>query len=77
MAEARKLDAKKAFIGGLSHQKTIVTGTDAELKAQVDDTWKGGANRGVIFGPGCGAPPATLWERLLYIKECVEATEKK
>jgi uroporphyrinogen decarboxylase len=77
MAEARKLVKDKAFVGGLSHMKTLPNGTDAEIKAQVEDTWNKGASRGVIFAPGCGALPATPQERLLLVRSCIEATARK
>jgi uroporphyrinogen decarboxylase len=74
MAEARKLVKDKAFIGGLGHVKTLMNGTEAEVKAQVEDAWNKGANRGVILAPGCGAPITTPKERLLFIRKCVEGT---
>jgi uroporphyrinogen decarboxylase len=76
MAEFRKLEQNRAFVGGLSHLKTLHTGTEAEVKAQVDDTWADGNNRGVILGPGCIAHHNTPWERLLFIRKCVEATAR-
>jgi uroporphyrinogen decarboxylase len=75
--EVRALTGAHALIGGLSHLKTLVSGTDAEVKAQVEDTWQNGARRGVILGPGCGAPPATPDSRLRYIRACVEGAARK
>jgi uroporphyrinogen decarboxylase len=77
MEEARKFVQGKAFMGGLGHLKTLARGTEAEVKAQADDAWKGGAARGVILAPGCGAPVDTPKERLLFIRKCIEATAKR
>ncbi|MDR1786467.1 MAG: hypothetical protein LBR23_08440 [Spirochaetaceae bacterium] len=73
--EVRSLTNKLALIGGLSHLKTITTGTDAEVKAQVEAAWKNG--RGVILGPGCVASSSTPDSRLRFISACVRATAQK
>jgi uroporphyrinogen decarboxylase len=74
--EARKAAPDKAFIGGLSHIKTLTGGTDDEVRAQIEETWNNG-EKGVILGPGCVASTHTPMERLKFIRRCVEATGKK
>ncbi|MDR1626370.1 MAG: uroporphyrinogen decarboxylase [Spirochaetia bacterium] len=76
MGEARKLVKDKAFIGGLSHIKTLPKGTEDEIKAQIEDTWNRGESRGVILAPGCGALPATPLDRLLFVSKCVRETAR-
>jgi uroporphyrinogen decarboxylase len=77
LAAVRKLSPDKALVGGLSHLATIHSGADAEVKAQVEDAWGGGKNRGVILAPGCVASPTTTPERLRFIRKCVEETKRR
>jgi uroporphyrinogen decarboxylase len=75
LEEARKRAPDRALIGGLSHLHTLADGTDAELRAQIEDTW-GNGRPGIILGPGCVASPRTPMERLRFVQECVKATAK-
>jgi uroporphyrinogen decarboxylase len=77
--EARQVFEKqgavsKAFIGGLAHLSVLHKGTDAEVQAQVEDTWLKGTRRGTILAPGCVAATTTAAERLAFIRSCVERT---
>jgi uroporphyrinogen decarboxylase len=78
--EAAKITAAQhvspAFLGGLGHLNVLHKGSDAEVKAQIDDAWKNGARKGVILTPGCVAATETAPERLTFIRKCVEATAK-
>jgi uroporphyrinogen decarboxylase len=80
-AEARQVFEKqgavsKAFVGGLGHLSALHKGTDAEVRAQVEDTWLKGTRRGAILAPGCVAATTTAPERLAFIRKCVEATAR-
>lgn len=72
--EARKVIPGKCFCGGLAHLSTAHLGTDAEIKAQVEDTWKATNGEGVMFTPGCVLNPRIPMDRLRYIAECVKKT---
>lgn len=74
--EARKLSPDKCFWGGLSHLKSLIDGTDEEIKAQVADTLRHNNGKGVILGPGCVVNSRTTMERLKFVAECVKATAK-
>lgn len=73
-AEARALIPGKCFCGGLSHLKTAHLGTEAEIKAQVEDTWKTSDGKGVMFTPGCVLNTRTSLDRLRFIAKCVKET---
>lgn len=73
-AEARKMIPGKCFCGGLAHLSTAHAGTDAEVKAQVDDAWKAAGGKGVIFTPGCVLNPKIHLDRLRFIANCVKET---
>ncbi|MDL2210238.1 hypothetical protein LJC26_05490 [Desulfovibrio sp. OttesenSCG-928-O18] len=72
--EARKMIPGKCFCGGLAHLSTAHAGTDAEVKAQVDDAWKAVDGKGVIFTPGCVLNPKIHLDRLRFIADCVKKT---
>jgi uroporphyrinogen-III decarboxylase len=75
MEEARaKTD--RCFCGGLSHKHTLPNGTEEELRAQVQDTWKHNDGKAVIFAPGCVVNPNTSDERLLLVKKLIEETAR-
>ena len=72
--EARKLLPGKCFCGGLAHLSTAHLGTDAQIKAHVDDTWEASNGEGVIFTPGCVLNPKISMDRLRFIAKCVKET---
>lgn len=73
-AEARALIPGKCFCGGLAHLSTAHAGTDAEVKAQVDEAWQAAKGKGVIFTPGCVLNPRISLDRLRFISRCVKET---
>lgn len=70
--EARAMIPGKCFCGGLAHLSTAHNGTDAEVKASVEDAWKALDGKGVIYTPGCVLNPRISMERLRYITDCVK-----
>jgi uroporphyrinogen decarboxylase len=64
----------RAFVGGLGHTTPLHAGTDAEVAAQIDDTWDAGRAVGTILAPGCAAHPCTSAARLAFIRDRVAAT---
>lgn len=75
--EARALTPNKCFWGGLSHLKTLHMGTDEDVRAQVEDTWRHNNGKGVILGPGCVVNARTSMERLKFVADCVKSTAKE
>lgn len=73
-SEARKIVPGKCFCGGLSHIKTAHLGTEAELKAQVNDTWNAVDGKGVMFTPGCVLNTRISLDRMRFIAKCVKET---
>lgn len=71
-AEARKLLPGKCFCGGLAHLSAAHNGTDAEVRAQVEDTWNAADGKGVMFTPGCVLNPRISMDRLRFIAGCVK-----
>ncbi|CAK7029913.1 MAG: hypothetical protein DELT_02738 [Desulfovibrio sp.] len=70
--EARKMIPGKCFCGGLAHLSTAHAGTDAEVKASVEDAWKAVNGEGVIYTPGCVLNPKISMQRLRFIADCVK-----
>lgn len=70
--EARKMIPGKCFCGGLAHLSAAHAGTDAEVKASVEDAWKAVNGEGVIYTPGCVLNPKISMERLRFIADCVK-----
>jgi hypothetical protein len=57
----------KCFCGGLAHLSTVHGGTDAEVKASVEDSWKAVNGQGVMYTPGCVLNPKISMARLKFI----------
>lgn len=72
--EARAMLPGKCFCGGLAHLSTAHAGTDAEIKAQVEDAWNAVNGEGVIFTPGCVLNTKISMDRLRFIAKCVKET---
>lgn len=70
--EAREVLSRKCFCGGLAHLSTAHLGTDAEIRVQVEDTWKASDGKGVMFTPGCVLDPRISMDRLRFIAGCVK-----
>lgn len=70
--EARKMIPGKCFCGGLAHLSTAHAGTDAEVKASIEDTWKAMNGEGVIYTPGCVLNTKISMDRLRFIADCVK-----
>jgi uroporphyrinogen decarboxylase len=72
LAEGKKIVGDCAVIGGMPHDRRLVTATPEQLVAQVEKLYAAMGNRGRMVGPGCTFPPETPVENLHAIRKAVE-----
>ncbi len=71
LAEGKRMVGDRAVIGGMPHDRTLVTATPEQLAAQVKELYVAMGNRGWMVGPGCTFPPETPVENLQAIRNAV------
>ena len=73
LAQAKKLLGGRAVIGGMPHDRALVTAASEQLAAQVEELYTTMGDRGWMLGPGCTFPPGTSVENLQAIRNAVES----
>ncbi|HBY92553.1 MAG TPA: uroporphyrinogen decarboxylase [Chloroflexi bacterium] len=73
LAEGRTR-SQRCVIGGVDHERTLVTGSAAEIAAEVHNGVEQCAGRGMMIGPGCAVLLTTPSENLHALKQAVVAT---
>jgi uroporphyrinogen decarboxylase len=70
LAEARAR-SKLCVMGGIDHEKTLVTGSEDDIVAQVHDAIEQCSGRGVMVAPGCAVLLPTSSQHLHAIRRAV------
>ncbi len=60
------------LLGGIDEWHTLVTGSKAEIEAQVKDAVAQAGGRGVMIAPGCVVPGHAPEENIMVVRKAVE-----
>lgn len=71
LSEGKKILGDRTVIGGMPHDRTLVTAPPEQLAAQVEELHTSMGDRGWMLGSGCTFPPDTPVENLRAIRNAV------
>ena len=72
LAEGKKMLGRRAVIGGIAQDKSLVEATPLQLAAEIKGMQVAMGKKGWILGPGCTFPPETPLANLQAIRDAVD-----
>jgi uroporphyrinogen decarboxylase len=66
-----KTRCKCCVVGGIDHERTLVTGSESDIAAEVNDAITQCAGIGIMIAPGCAVSLNTPSENFLSLKQAI------